>query len=235
MNSWANVLASPTYIINMDACVDRYRITEERVRAAGYTDVRRFVAVDHRDCDLKTEWAKFGSPPFNPNDKEFVTYPGKQCCELSWLGVLKTLIDEKIEWATIFEDDVLFHKDWDKLAPLFWKNTPPVFDFCYLGAQIDWPGGTADISPAPAFCTHALVFNLAGAKALYSYILSQKVYTIDCMIKDAVQMGKAPFKHWVWNASRFEDPKRIMPGGWTKRNAGLVFQDVTMGTFVREW
>jgi GR25 family glycosyltransferase involved in LPS biosynthesis len=240
--SWHDVLAAPAFIINMDACADRMEITRHRVTNAGYTNIRRVSAIDARTCDLATEWAKFGSPKFHPQkeiETEFLEYPGKQCCLLSWVVTLQKIIDEDIPFATVFEDDAMFHKDWASLAPAFYEHTPKDFDMCYLGAQIDYPHHTPEISRAPAFCTHAIMLTNAGARKLYDFILKSPdgLYTIDWMMKD---MAHKPFTQhayvfYVWNAIRFEDPARVMPKDWTKRNIGLVYQDYDMGTFVREW
>jgi len=238
--SWSEILAAPTFIINMDACPDRMTTTEKRVRNAGYTDVRRMPAIDARTCDLAAEWAIHGSPQFDPRDTEFVTYPGKQCCHLSWLKMLTHIIDNSIPYATIFEDDVIFHKDYDTLAPAFYEGTPKNFDYLYLGCQLDNPGACMEITNAPAFCTHALLFTLEGAKKLKKFLLEfpAGISTIDCMIHMTVSntpWPKMAFVYYAWNAIKFHDPARFMPKDWTKRNIGLVFQDYEMGTFVRPW
>jgi len=240
--SWENVLNAPVFVINMDACSDRMEISKERITTAGYSDVRRISAIDARTCDLKNEWAKFGSPAFDPQkniETEFETYPGKQCCMLSWLTTLKHMIDNSIELATIFEDDVLFHKDWSTLAPVFYANTPPDYNFIYMGSQLDNPANTYEISRSPAFCTHAFIFTLEGAKRVYDALLNNPsgVYTIDWMLKDIAHkpVHCHPYIFYVWNAIKFHDPARVMPKEWTKRNCGLVFQDYDLGTYVREW
>ena len=238
--TWKEILNMPTFIINMDACPDRMTLTEKRVRNAGYTDVCRMGAIDARTCDLDAEWKVYGSPRFDPHDTEFVTYPGKQCCHLSWLKMLTHIIDNNIPYATIFEDDVIFHKDYAELAPAFYESTPKDFDYLYLGCQIDNPQMYMEISCAPAFCTHALFFTLEGAKKLKKFLLNfpAGISTIDCMIHKTVgstPLSELPFIYYVWNALKFNDPARFMPKDWTKRNIGLVFQDYDLGTFVRPW
>ena len=237
---WSDILHMPTFIINMDDCPDRMTITEKRVRDAGYTDVRRMAAIDARTCDLSVEWAVHGSPPFDTRDTEFVTYPGKQCCHLSWLKMLTYIITNEIPYATIFEDDVIFHKDYADLAPAFYEGTPKNFDYIYLGCQLDNPGAYMEITNAPAFCTHALFFTLEGAKKLKKFLLNfpEGISTIDCMIHKTVSntpKKDMPFVYYAWNALKFHDPARFMPKDWTKRNIGLVFQDYDLGTFVRPW
>lgn len=235
--SWEDVLSAPTFVINMDACPDRMELSEKRIRAAGYTDIRRISAIDARICDLKAEWAKYGSPQFAAWDTEFVEYPGKQCCLLSWLKVLTHITSEKIPFANIFEDDPLFHKDWHALAPEFYKHTPKDFHLCYMGSQIENYTAYSEICRAPVFCTNAFMYTLEGAQMVQDVVLNTPggTYTIDCMLKNSIERGRNPFTYYVWNSTKFPDPARTMPKDWTKRNCGLVFQDYDMGTFVREW
>jgi len=240
--SWTEVLAAAAFVINMDACADRMEISKKRIMDAGYSNVQRIAAIDARTCDLKAEWARFGSPTFHPQknaETEFEEYPGKQCCMLSWLVTLKHIIDNEIAVASVFEDDVLFHKDWQNLAPEFYKHTPSDYHFVYMGSQLDNPMQTYEISRAPAYCTHAFIFTLEGAKRVYNALLHNPngVYTIDWMLKDIAHkpVHEHPYNFYVWNAWRFDDPARVMPKEWTKRNCGLVFQDYNLGTFVREW
>lgn len=241
MDKW---LEAPAFIINMDACPERLTITKTRVTGAGYTDVRRVAAIDARTCDLTSEWARLRdplSPPvFASHANDFRMYPGTQCCFLSWIKTLDLIIAENIPIATVFEDDVMFHKDWAQLAPAFYENTPTDFHMCYIGGQLDRdPCHVAEISCTPTFCTHAIMFTLQGAKTMREYLVNSPrgVYTIDCMLKEAEEgrFGPCPFVFYVWNAMRFPDPARHMPQDWTKRNHGLVFQDYDQGTFVREW
>jgi hypothetical protein len=217
------------------------KITKQRIIDVGYTDIRRISAIDAHTCDLNEEWKKVGSPKFALHTPDFVKYTGTQCCLLSWMKTLDYIICENIPFATVFEDDVMFHKDFVSLAPSFYENTPRDFHLCYTGAQIDTnnPSAICEISSSPAFCTHAIMFTLEGARVIRDYILKfpQGVYTIDCMLKEAEEgrFGKCPFKFYVWNAMAFSDPARVMPQDWTKRNHGLVYQDYYLGTFVRDW
>jgi GR25 family glycosyltransferase involved in LPS biosynthesis len=240
--SWDEVQQAPVFVINMDECKDRMTITESRIRNAGYTDIRRISAVDARNCNLVDEWNKYGNPKFNTSksiETEFEIYLGKQGCLLSWLKTLQKIISLDIKVATVFEDDVLFHKDFALLAPEYYKATPDNFELCYLGSQIDWPFHTPEISKVPVFCTHAIILTLEGAKKLYNFIVNNPdgVYTIDWMMKDMAEVPSVQhaYIYYVWNAMRFHDPAREMPKGWIKRNCGLVFQDYYLGSFVREY
>lgn len=242
MQTWTNILEGPCWILNMDKCIDRWNVAQERVKMAGFRDVGRFRGLDAEVDDLETAWKDHGNPRFDPSDTEFTLYKGKQACALGHYAMWKKMIDERIPFVTVFEDDVEFHQHFGMLAPQYYENTPKDYDILYLGSQIE--AYTQDhISRAPVFCTHAYVITYEGAKKLYSYCLKHAMgtRTIDCMLIDLqkqVLMSRqtnAVLTWYVWNANMFHDPARSKRHDWAKRNQGLVFQDADLGTYVRPW
>jgi len=240
--SWQQVLNAPCFLLNMDECTERLHTSMERIKEAGFTNIVRIRGIDARKDDLIESWKHHGSPSFDPADKEFVQYPGKQACALGHYNMWKKIIDENIPFVTVFEDDVEFHCMWHTLSPAYYESTPKDFDILYLGSQLDMnvPG---HVCVAPVFCTHAYIITLNGAKKLYDICLHNKkgTSTIDCMLIDEMKQaffsqGKHyPFLWYVWNGTSFHDPKALKSKDWAKRNTGLVFQDVDFGTFVRPW
>jgi Glycosyltransferase family 25 (LPS biosynthesis protein) len=243
MLTWDDVLAAPAFLINLDRCPERLKVSMERLREAGFKDVRRVRAVDAKCDDLAAAWAVHGSPAFNRRDQEFCeTYKGKQGCFLSHAGLLQREDVQALPFFLVFEDDILLHPEFATLAPKYWETTPQSFDMLYLGSQLDLQGCPYPIVQFPCFCTNAMAFTGAGAKKVYDYLMSQPqgVCTIDCMLKeyheDVVFRGRPRVFEWyVWNATMFPAASATMPKDWTKRNSGLVFQDETFGSDVRPW
>ncbi len=241
MNTWDEVLQGPCWILNMDKCIDRWNVAQERVKKVGYVDIGRFRGLDAETDDLESAWRTHGNPKFDPTDTEFTIYKGKQACALGHYAMWKRIVDEKIPFVTVFEDDVEFHQSFVSLAPQYFAHTPKDFDIMYLGSQIE--AYTMDhICCAPVFCTHAYMITYEGAKKLYSYCLEhmQGTRTIDCMLIDLqkqvlMQRNGGDFKWYVWNANMFPDSARSKRRDWAKRNQGLVFQDADLGTYVRPW
>jgi len=161
---------------------------------------------------------------------------------LSHLDLWKMIIDNNVAIATVFEDDVCFHKDWSILAKSYFEITPKNFDLIYLGGQIDYmmPG---NVLMTPTFCTHAYVITLEGAKKLYKLLLEAQlgVKTIDCMLLGLMKsvvfenVDPVPFIWYTWNATMFYDPFASADPDWAKRNNGLVFQDPKFISDVRIW
>lgn len=236
-----DIYKAPCFVVNMDQCMERLDVVIPRIRDAGFTNVMRFKAVDATTDDLVKAWAAHGSPKFNPTDTEFVEFKGKQGCMLSHLHLWKKIIDEKIPLAVIFEDDVLFHKQWNEIAPIYYDSTPKNWDILYMGSQIDYYID-GYILMTPVFCTHAYVLTYEGAKKLYDLLVQDPngVWTIDCMLiehmKDFMFRDKeAKFTWYAWNGTKFIDKAAFADPQWTKRNTGLVFQDSTLGTYVRPY
>ena len=141
------------------------------------------------------------------------------------------IIDNKINVATIFEDDVRFHKEWDKYAPQYFKNTPDDYHILYLGSQLQHVAHTP-IAIVPVYCTHAYVITYEGAQLLYDLLVNRKdgVYTIDSMLIDMMweamyDQKTQRFIWYVWNGNVIPDTYRTTDPSKQKRNQGLVFQD----------
>lgn len=244
-----SLLSLPVFVINMDRCVDRLQATMKNIKDAGFMNINRFRAVDATNPDeLATAWKVHGDPQFDPARIEFVKYKGEQGCMLSHLNAWKHIIDNKIPMAVVFEDDVYFHKDWEKLSKLYWGSTPPppMWDILFMGNQMEIkaPG---EILRVPVYCSHAYVLTLNGAQRLYNHVLSKSAFpngicAIDCLLIETMWKlcmqqtpitESAPFNWLVWNGTMFRDERATIDPEWTKRNTGIVFQDHTFGTDVR--
>lgn len=240
IETFEQLLTSPGFVINMDKCPDRMELSMKRIANAGFTNVQRWRAVDAKADDLTEAWKRHGSPKFNPTDVEFVTYTGKQGCMLSHLDLWQHIIKNKIEYAIVFEDDIDFHCGWKQYAAKYFEVTPKDFDLLYLGSQMEICTDS-HITRVPVFCTHAYVITLTAAQKLYRLLLDDPrgVSTIDCMLIDHMNNfiagGQKRFEWYVWNARMLPDPNALLSKDWAKRNSGLVFQDVNLGTFVRPW
>lgn len=248
MNSFEDFLKLPCRVINLDRNPERWVICEERIKEVGFTNYKRVAGVDGKDSkQLEDGWKELNNPKFAEWDKEFVSYPGKQGCFLSHFKIWKEILDNKIPYMVVLEDDVLFHPKWKEIAPAYLEGTPKDFDIIYMGSQIEF-NSQFHIDRGPVFCTHAMVLSYEGVKKIYDLLLnnSSGVYTIDCMLIDKMKdyfrkrsMNRsfpAPFNWYVWNGQAFYPTDlRNMPKGWTKRNGGIVFQDESFGSEVRVW
>jgi hypothetical protein len=196
--------------------------------------------------DLKEEIVKKISKKF---DKELSK--GQIGCCLSHFKVLLHIIQNKIEIATIFEDDVHFHPNWSVLSERYYQNTPKNFDVIFIGNQIN--PKNPKISTSSTFCTHAYIVTLLGAKRLLRALLTwdyqnfkyyqpgwdlNGLYNIDIMIKNIqdrtlTKKIKPLFTWYCWNGTYHPCEYNKLPlRGNNVRNTGLVFQSDTFATTV---
>jgi GR25 family glycosyltransferase involved in LPS biosynthesis len=232
--TWNDVLTGPAFLINMDRQTDRLASASKRLNEVGFVDVRRWRAVDGRNDDLVSAWKVHGSPKFDQRDTWFcdlsLGHPYKQGTLLSHLNLLKHIIDNNIMHAAIFEDDIVFHKDFNKLAVQYFDATPKDYDMCYMGHHCGC-GIPYNILQVPVYCTHALLITYAGAKTLYNRMITDPVgvRAIDCQINDYMMqcyVKKVPFLTWyVWNSDAFPDDTARKHPDHVHKDMGLVFQE----------
>lgn len=224
----------------MDRSPDRWEIAQKRIQNAGFLNIQRFRGFDKDTDDLSEIWkTEHGNPILLENDG-FHENRGKQACALGHYRLWKKMIHENISFVVVFEDDVMFHKDWHEYAPQFWENSPKDFHVLYMGSSFDVRAPNL-IMEAPCYCTHAMIVTLEGAKKMYDICLGdpQGTWTIDIMLRKFMERTYSIPKNdrlrwYVWNGWPIMDPVAIRSPKWQDRlkNSGLVFQDETMGSFV---
>lgn len=236
-NTWNDVLNAPSFVINLERRPDRWAQASKEIENAGFENVIRWNAVDYKNTEQCNEaWESLGKPVRHPSfNNDFEDYPGTWGVFLSQTTLWKKIVDEQIPYACIFEDDALFHSQWSELAPVFFQNTIKEYDVLFFGSQFEFQSNY-HIDKGPVFCLHAYMVTCEGAKQLLDYVLSKEaggIYTIDTMLKVAMEWKDPPFKWLVWNSCEFPCTKANMSSAWKKRNNGLVFQDEKMGTDIR--
>ena len=218
--TFAKFLELPVYVINLKRCEARRLSAIERISKAGFNNVTIWDAVDAKiPGALERSWVVHGSPILNSVDTVFSTNKGlsHQACFLSWVNLLKHIIDNKISLFIGLEDDVLFHCSWEKLASRYLSETPQDFDVVYLGGQyqLGHTDNDKNLCQCPSYCTNALMITLHGARKMYSMLLNCPLgpRTIDCMLLDVQKhMLDTKSTHllawYVWNATMYPDEKR---------------------------
>lgn len=182
------VLKAPAFIINLDRSPERLTQSIEQITQAGFEQIIRWKATDARE-NLENVWMEVinKKPQISTVFNDYEVYPNSVGCLLSHLRLWKYIIQENIELATIFEDDVLFHSEWQTLAPKLWDKTPRDYDILYIGANSEGCyHETNDIVKIPVMCTHAYIITLNGAKQLFDSITTHPLgyYAIDGMLFD---------------------------------------------------
>ncbi|HEU0115864.1 MAG TPA: glycosyltransferase family 25 protein [Thermomicrobiales bacterium] len=226
--SFAEALAAPAYLINLTRRPDRLAAALAQLRQAGYRNVIRFAAVDGRDpVAVARGWAAFGNPPFSdaPGHRA-LRRVGHQGCFLSHLLLWQWIARGDAPFATIFEDDLLFHPGWRWLAPEYLRRTPPDWDILHIGHHAYLDMGDAWAARVPVQAMAAYMLTREGASTLAQTLLGRRSVGVIDQIIPELQMrelrGEAPagFGWRVWNGQLHPLPS--MSGLSTP--SGLVFQ-----------
>jgi hypothetical protein len=215
MLGWKEFLSSPAYLINLARRPERLRASLAALEAAGFSDVRRWEAVDviSQDQAALVEHHHLGEPM---DVDGFLTKQGAQGCLLSHLAVIEHAISAGHEVVHIFEDDLHFPSFWPSHSQAFFEATPPDWMLLFMGSQIEFqhlprmnaarvlakcrrmipsfptfprPRRLAcDILQLPVFCSHAYSLSRAGCLALYDWLTRQEHrYAYDFMLYDGMR------------------------------------------------
>ena len=239
----------PAFIIHVpELAPERTEYCITNVKKAGYKNVNIFKGVNGKNQDEVNDALQlFNNPKYDKWCSK-----GNIGCNLSMLKVFLTIVQNKIPISTIFEDDVLFHTEWDTLALEYYKNTPKDFDIIYMGNQIDkckYQNNVPRINKNSCFCMHASILSYKGALRMLKLILNwdyNSKYATECMgrpadgltncdiilknYQDRILRGEINsniFKWYCWNGTRnpCEYNKLPLDNNRNCRNTGIVFQN----------
>lgn len=135
------------YVINLAKRQDRLNEVMKEMKRVNIT-FERFEAVDGEKLKSPTKLRK-----------------GVAGCKISHQNVIKKIAENKINTAAIFEDDVLFHPDFNKLFSLFYKELPKYWDFVYIGGN--------NVRPAIPISSH--ISKTTRTFALHAYLIKGHV------------------------------------------------------------
>jgi GR25 family glycosyltransferase involved in LPS biosynthesis len=236
---------SPAFVIHVaEKSPERLEICKSRVKNAGYKNIIIFDGVNlrnHQDIDNVVKLFP-RCPGFHNGLSR-----GQIGCALSHLKILRHIVDNNIERATIFEDDVIFHPNWNILSKRYYHHTPKNYDMIYIGNQINI--NSNKINTEPAFCTHAYIVTLMGAKRLLNSIFKWDYYNYGLTGLEAIDIVlieiqkrtnekkiKKLFTWYCWNGTYHscEYNKLSFQGLIEVRNSGLVFQDSNFTSIIHD-
>ena len=226
--SYDQFFSLPVFIISLK---DSKRPAKDRVNEY-FSNVIDIVGVDGRTLNIN-EWLysldiRF---PINPHHTK-----GEIGCSASHIKIWQRIRDEQIPWTIIFEDDILFPKNWEqklsKCLSIAFADSLTPYDLVYIGNQIDVNKTVSPVMTLDTFCTHAYMISLEGANKILSellpYATSDNKYTgiipIDCLL---IQEMKSPNCRLHWTC--FIDVEYIRSSHFSvsenAKNTGLVHQD----------
>jgi GR25 family glycosyltransferase involved in LPS biosynthesis len=227
---------APTFVINLDRSPDRLVSALARLEERGFTNVTRWPGVDGKLANLAAEWSSLqielpeeyrGTTKLSGRGFKLT----QQGCALSHYKLWQHMIDNGIPVINVFKNDVGFHSEFDRLAPIYLDETPLDYDIMYMGQFLLGRTPNNKIVTQPCYCTHAYSITLSGAKKLwrqFHMLRCGEMYSIDAMIMD-LMLGKRlqiekhnRLVYYAWNATMYPEKKMKK---YNERAMGLVYQD----------
>jgi hypothetical protein len=241
--TWDDFLSSPVLVITTSDTSSTYVRTEKRLRDAKFTTIVP-ILMPSVNTNLSTVWSQLfkNSPPFfNTKDTSFmdtVNYPKKQEYTAAHFIAYQYMLDKNYEYAFIVEDDIVFHKDWELLAPKYFEVTPPDYELCYVGHHCGC-GIDAHVIRVPTFSLQSILITREGAQYLINKALYHPlgVCTLDCMINEMMMAALVnqeegtdgisdDFCNWyAWNAEMFPDTTANKIVEHAQKDQGLIFKE----------
>jgi hypothetical protein len=170
-SDWSTLCASKAYILGLKRFAFRREYSSAKLQEVGFTNIEYVDAFDGflGSNSVESAFQKLG-----------FTFPlqgssGLLAKAYSHISLWKRMVDESIPYMTIFEDDVLPHKDLAALGVRYWNDTPKSFDIMYLGnaihpedPMIKGSSGLVEarlsVVLSPSYSLHAYILSLQGAK-----------------------------------------------------------------------
>lgn len=165
--TWEDVCKGPSFLLWMERHAFRKRLTEPCLFEAGFQQLRCVSAwdgfLDPAATDAKLAELGIQMCPHHG--------PGHKGCTLSHILLWKRIVEEELPFATIFEDDVLPHRDINHgIGHQWWEQTPKDAEIVYLGNMLQPPVEDTPVIKVGTHCTHAYVISLEGAKKCLALI-----------------------------------------------------------------
>lgn len=160
-----NQFEFPIFIINLDRKPERYSYVTNQLDSLGLSNYQKISGVDGFQSE-RNELVAYGL------QYEFTERRGLAGCAASHIKVWQHIVDKKLDWCLVLEDDAHFHPDFVTLFPQYWNKVPK-------NAKIVFPGYCTDENNLPSttiveksvMCLQAYMISQQGAKYLLDNLL----------------------------------------------------------------
>jgi glycosyl transferase family 25 len=157
----------PILIVNLDRKPERFTYVKEQLDNMGLTGYQRISGTDGFFMS-REELAELGTT------YELTEHKGLAGCAASHIRAWRHIVENKMGWTLILEDDAHFHPQFLKLFSKYWNNVP-------VDAKIVFPGFCADVSvershsnlviQKQVMCLQGYILSSEGAQYLLNNIL----------------------------------------------------------------
>lgn len=161
-----SIISPEIFIINLDRKPERYIYVSNQLDKFGLTGYQRWEAID----GFVTDTDKLISYGVTPN---LSVRGGLGGCAASHMNLWRHIVDHKIKWTLILEDDAHFHPEFRELFSHYCSQIPNDAKIVYLGhcGFDDNEIGMNAVVQHDAMCAHAYLISEEGAQELLSNML----------------------------------------------------------------
>ena len=153
------------YCVNLKRRADRKERFLKRLAETG-TDTSKLTFIEAVDGKELKEVPKEFNHPWPPHQS-----PSAYGCQRSHVNTIQDAKDNGYETILIFEDDVTFRPNFQKMATAFFENVPNDWQSIFLGANIT-NAGFGHLNPVNDFCAQGLGYTT------HSYLLKKSLFDI---------------------------------------------------------
>lgn len=173
------------------------------------------------------------------------TQKGATGFTLSCIRIWKKIINEKLPYLIIFEDDALPHPNFKEIANEWYSKTDKDIDILYIGSQSSiTESDRGYIIRGTCFCTHAYVITNKGAHRLMQLVDEESnkngVDKGDCALIQWQHNKKIDWRIWNTKEINFIMPYPVLSPTrdlqqdaiWIHRDNGLIYQNALLGSSI---
>ncbi len=198
--SFETLLKQGGVILSLPRYEARFRHTKQRLEEVGFQNLQVYKGVDGFEENLQEVAEKMGYTL--RCDEEISVKPGHIACTLSHISLWKKIVDEKLPYLFIFEDDALPHPRFKEIGAQWWNKTPRDVDMVFVGNQMD-PTNPQLLDPQnlivrfPAFCLHSYIVTQEGAQRLLQLVQQEPILKMnDVQVMEWMARGLLNFVCW---------------------------------------
>ncbi len=240
--TFADLQSGGYYLLGLKRHSGRTAETQKRLHNTGFQQGSIWNGIDGFFENIPDVCKKLGMPWLEFPES---MGPGHIGCALSHISIWKHIVDQKLPYGLIFEDDALPHPEIQKLGPIWYNQTPRNVDMIFLGNQMNPDDyriydSNQKVIQSPCFCLHAYIITYDGAQRLLTLLESCPIDAIDKCIVSWQQ--KALFSWVCWNGTFLPRPYPVFhpsiqhsqeePLIVYKRDNGLIYQDFWLGNTI---
>jgi GR25 family glycosyltransferase involved in LPS biosynthesis len=241
-DQFSDFMKGPAVMLGLKRHMNRYEYSKQKLAEVGFTDVKFFEGVDGFKEDLGKVCTELN---VKIQADIFKNQRGPTGFTLSCIKIWKKIVDERLPYLIIFEDDALPDPRFRQIAKRWYDKTPKNIDLMYMGSQCNPEKDDVgqDVIKNACFCTHAYVITQKGAATLMKLVevasKGEGVDKGDCALIQWMWKKQLDWRIWNNQVKDYKIPFPVLAPTDAKADAvfhhrdnGLIFQNAFLGSTI---